>query len=216
MWTYSYIRPYLQTGDIILFHCNTYSSPLNQLGYYIRDKIGGIDYSHAGIVYRPSDDELYILEVVNHDQPSNDKSLFFNGQTSGLRIALLDDVMHDYSIECHGDYAVKFIQQPIDNVCIEQHIPKYSTQTFSSYTRIGEIAITDIIMGHAKAIALSKEHPDKMFCTQFVYDMLRDCGVMNENAGFDGTVFFLQHFNDDKFSKFTKVEYSKIEPFSYP
>jgi hypothetical protein len=210
-YTYGDIRPHLKTGDIILFRCNVYSDSLSELGYALRTQLLGTKFGHAGVVFKYGD-SIYMLEMVSSDHPSNDKAVFLNGKTSGLRVALLDNVMYDYSKDCDGDYGVKFIENPVSNSCIIENVPKYSEKTFSGYGLIGGIALLDIIVGEAKAASLAKDHPKKMFCTQFVYSILSDCGVLK---GSDPSVFWPQKFNDDNFPEFASVTYSETVEFQY-
>jgi hypothetical protein len=211
--TYQDIKPYLKTGDIIMFYCDKHENMIADIVYKMRTKLINAEFGHAGLVVK-SADNLYLIEVTTSTHPGNSQAYFLNHKGDGVRIIPLDIALKTYNDECQGAYAVKFAETELSSQCLAKNLPKYSTQTFESFTSLFMLGFVDIVINHGTAEGLADKitSMDKLMCTEFLYSILKDCGIVKD---FPAKLFWPYYLRGSSFDEFSNVKYTKPVVFYY-
>jgi len=213
-YSYADIRSRLRTGDIILFTCQNHNSILTQFSYYMRTSLVGSEYGHAGVIIRGVNNKLYIVECCGYDQCGHQKALYINGGKlgrGGVRIIGFDTVLKAYDDEYKGIFGVKFISDEIPYAKAINAISQYKEISFQQREVLCVLAFIDNVISHslAKRIA-DKCDNKKMICTDFVYDFLYKCNVVEK---FQSKLFWPHLITNEFFDSKQKIKYSKLYKF---
>jgi hypothetical protein len=168
-------------------------------------------YGHAGIVIKKKN-KLYITECCGHDQTGYHEAKHLNDKKmGGVRIIELDVLLREYYKNNKGVCAVKFISKEIPYSDFMKNMLKYRNAVFQDRKVLIMLAITDIFISHELAKKLSKGYGDeKMICTEFVYNILRDCNVLKE---YPGKLFWPHTITNKLFDELEIIKYSKPYKF---
>lgn len=210
-YKYSDIRQRLKTGDIIMFGSATFPSYLSELGYLIRTKLFGTEYSHVGIVVR-QDENLFMLEIASSWYLAKEYATYFNKHKEGMRLIDLDTVLNIYYDDCQGNMAVRFISKEISNDKLIKVMLKYKDYRFQDPKITFLLAFIDICISHDLAIKVSKHFDEKKtICTEFMYNILRDCDVLKN---YPAKLFWPIIIDSNRLNDLAKVTYSKPYKFN--
>lgn len=211
-YSYTDIKARMKTGDILLFSCKMYGTIIDKLWYATRTSFLGSDYGHAGIIIK-SRGKLYVAEVCGPDQCGYQYAKHLNKSCQGgVRIIELDTLLNEYYKEYKGVYAVKFIDKAIPNKVMMANIKKYGHIVFQKRQTLYKLAIPDLFVSHSLAKYLASKYPtDQMICTEFLYRVLHDCGVLGE---YPAKLFWPHIIVRDQFNSIAKVVYSLPYKFS--
>jgi hypothetical protein len=211
--TYADIKPYLKTGDIIMFYCDKHENFFADVVYKMRTKLLDSKFGHAGLIVKSAND-FYLVEVATRDHPGNGQAYFLNQKNEGVRIIPLDIALKTYNDVCQGAYAVKFAETELSSQCLIKNLPKYSTQTFESFTALFMLGFVDIVINHGAAEGLIDKisSMDKLMCTEFLYSILNDCGIVKD---FTAKLFWPHYLRGTSFDQFSNVKYSQPVVFYY-
>ena len=212
--SFNEIRDKLKTGDIILFSCRRYYSLLEEIIYKSRTNLIGTIYGHVGVVIKKNN-KLYLVEACGYKLCGYDKAYHLNNYNQGgVRIIKLETMLNEYHKKYNGVYAVKFISEEIPYQKIMEKIKKYKNITFQSMKTLAFLAIVDIFISHDLAINISKKcDKNKMICTEFLYNLLYDCGVLKE---YPVKLFWTHLFTENIFTKLENIKYSGPVKFMAP
>lgn len=219
-YNYKTIRPYLKTGDIILFSCDYYNSTIANLAYDFRTKLVGSEFGHVGVIVRDPSGKLYLLECTDYIHTAQDIAKKFNDQgKGGLRMIDFDVLIKEYHKENNAVFAVVFIDREIPNSLILSKIDKYKNQIFEKRTVLLSLAFTDIVLSHdmAKRIIMYLKNRNgkkynRMICSEFVYSILYDCGVVKK---YPAKIFWPHFMSNGKLQKLSNGKYSLPIKFIY-
>ncbi len=214
VYKYHQIRNKLKTGDIILFSCKEYENFIEELKYYARTTLLGSEYGHVGIIIKDNN-KLYVLECISKEHAGNEYASHFNKKgDGGVRIIDLDILLKEYCNYHKGMYAVKFINQEIPNKIIFNKLKKYEDMTFEHKSIILTVAFIDICISHNLAVNISNflSSKDKIFCSEFVHDLLNNCGVLKN---YPSKLFWPHMIDNDQFKDFHNDYYSDLYQFTY-
>lgn len=207
-----HIRSKLKTGDIILFACRKYSNMFNKIAYTARTSFLGANYGHLGLIYREGDD-IYVVESTNKGHAGKSKAFQLNKKDKkGVRIINYDTLMNIYSKKYKGMFSVRFIDKPISNKKFMKTLDKYTNITFPSVYKLVIVLFIELFISKnlAKIVSDKLIDDNSMTCGNFVYSMLRDCGVLSE---YPEKLFWPYKISTDSFKDIQKVNYSKLYRF---
>ena len=218
-YDYNDIKPRLKTGDIIFFTYRKFDSVINNVCYKIRTNTLNTIYGHVGIIYR-NNNKIYIVESCNSDQCgySYAKSLN-NKKKGGIRIIDMDLYLNDYSEIYHGMFAVKFISKEIPSDIFLKSLHKYKDAIFPSskdFSRIFLIAAIDLFVSNNMALSMTNNlKNDTIICTEAVYQLLNDCGVLKK---YSRKMIWPNFFTHNKFNSMLTNGYSfsNLHKFKFP
>jgi len=207
IYSYQALKPKFKTGDILLFSCKKHGSVLEKLIYAMRTNIFESEYGHAGLIIRDGE-KLYLAECCDADQVGFQYAKYLNDQgRGGVRIIDLDIVLEKYYYEYQGVCSVKFISKEIPLSTMMKNILKYHNRIFQDKKIIGLLAITDIFLFHPLAVKMAEFRQDgRMICTEFVYTVLYDCGVMGY---YPAKLFWPHSITNGLLDKLAVVPFSK-------
>lgn len=212
--SYSNIVPKLKTGDIILFACNGYSGIIDKVKYFCRTSLLDSNYGHVGIIVRDND-KLFLLECTDYEH-SGDKYSYRQNKygLGGVRLIEFDIAIKEYYREYNGTFGVRYISQEIPNRKIFANIKKYENMTFDSKPRIVFLALVDLILSHdlAKKISNKTNKENRLICSEFIHQLLYDCGVLK---GYHSKIFWPFFYDSDIFQKYQIIKYSDVQRFNY-
>lgn len=219
-YNYQTIRPYLKTGDIILFSCNYYDLTIANLEYGFRTKLLGSEYGHVGIIVRDPSGRLYLLECTGHTHTAYKQAKHFNKQgKGGLRVIDFDVLVEKYYQENNALFAVMFINKEIPNSLILSKIDKYKNRIFENKNILVPLALVDIFLSHSiskKMLEFLENKGDERFkrimCSEFVYSILYDCGVVEK---YPAKLFWPHLVSNDKLKKLSNYKYHGPVKFFY-
>lgn len=145
------IKPFLKTGDLIFFHCEN-----KGFMYHLRLLLTGHEYNHVGFIYKEND-KLYLVDSTHGKTKKN-----FLNKKSGIRKVLLEDTLKNLGRKY---YCIKFIDREISNDKFNLVLEKYKNMEFPLKMK----TFFDII-------TFNSEEDYTMFCSEFVYQVLKDLG----------------------------------------
>jgi len=212
IYRYNNIKPNLRTGDIILFSCNKIGSLSERIMYGLRTKTFDSIYGHAGLVFK-KDDNIYIIECCGQDQCGNESAQKLNkcGE-GGIRIIEIDTLLQEYYKEYNGTYAVKFISKELPNHLVIKNLKKYKNIIFQEGYKTAFLAIMDEGFSHRIAKYYGEKFSrKKMTCTEFLYNLLYDCGIVKE---YPAKLFWPHLIAKTFFTNLELVKYSGLFKFS--
>lgn len=207
------IRKHLKTGDIILF-TGKMNSVTQRLLYIGRTNVVGCIYGHAALVMRDGE-KLYIVECCDIDMSGQNIGHYFhkNGKKEGgVRMIDLDTMLTEYKKDFNGKFAVKFISRGIPNKVFIENLLKYQDVQFQDHMTLGILAITDLLISHKMAESFAVKCPtNRMFCTEFIHRMLRDCNVLKD---YPSKLFWPHHITRETFADIENIKYSRTFRFT--
>ncbi|CAI2358496.1 Hypothetical protein MVR_LOCUS202 [uncultured virus] len=196
---YKDMRHKLQTGDVVLFSRKRFDNDLDKLGYLTINYVTECEYIHVGMVYLDSESKIPYLIEFTYPQPF-DKIKFGCHKSSyyddgGIRIVGLDDALSYYSSVYGAVYEFIHIDQGIDNAVVLKEMNKYRDCVGESKMSLAALYLTRRLWSYDKAVGLIAHvcKDERLTCSEFVYRMLCDCGVV------DGTycrkLYWPEHFD---------------------
>lgn len=215
MHEYNDIKKNLKTGDILLFSCfNNQLSAVWKLLYRFKINLIGSNISHAGMIVRCNNGAIYVLECCDHNQCAWEYAYHFNNYgKGGVRMVEFETLLKSYSKEYGGTYSVKFISEPIPNKVLADKLKNYKEVTFPDYKIISIMAVTDILISNSLARKITKEcDKNKMICSEFLYNILKDCGVLKK---YPSKLFWPHLVTSWIFRKLEKIKYSAPYEFEF-
>ena len=209
---YDEIKDQLQTGDIMLFVCIKHSNKIDDMLYYSRTRMIGSDYGHVGLVLREGE-KLYMVECTDANHCAEEQSYHLNDYgLGGVRIIDLDILVDVYTKEYGGIFAVKHISKAIPNEMFYDAIHKHSNKIFENkqYLTIMLIASLFIPSDILKFFTPDPMYDNKIYCSEMVYAVLRDCGVLAE---YNQKLFWPYLFTNKIFDNLQLIPYSDVITF---
>ena len=213
-YSYSTIRPFLKTGDIMMFSCRDHLGGMETFKYYARTSLVDSEYSHVGVVMRDGD-RYYVLESTNVDHAGDSRAQNLNSYgKGGVRIINLDHLIEDYYKAYSGTFGVRFISKEIPNEILLKHLESYRECTFDSRSIIIPLAFVDLSLSHKLACKMNEKtaDPSKILCSEFTHEILNKCGVMKD---YPSKLFWPFMYDWELFNLYTNVEYSQLYKFVY-
>ncbi|BCS83183.1 hypothetical protein QLL95_gp0940 [Cotonvirus japonicus] len=214
MYKFDEIKPYLKTGDIILFSCSQHFSPVEKLKYISRTSLVGCKYGHVGLVLKRNN-KLYVAECTDYDHPGYKYATHFNDKNKGgVRIIEMEKLLKDYTQEYKATYAVKFISQEIPNELFYKKISKHFHKTFEYKPILLTLAFFDIMISHDVGTKLSEKmyNKNKLMCSEFAHSVLYDCGALKY---YPSKIFWPHVFEEKTFLELEKIPFSKTYNFAF-
>lgn len=213
MYKYSDIRPYLKTGDIILFSRNRYSSLACEIAYNIRAYCTGTNYGHVGLVYKCRG-KLYLIEFTYPNHSGDNVSVpLSRPKCGGVRIIYLDTLLKEYKKDFLGIYGVKFIEKEIPNYMVFDAIKKYQSRISENRIYLFILYIIDTLISHKLAKSVSNIfYSDNIFCSKVLYEILYECKIVKK---YNSHLIWPHTFVSKKFNKLQNVKYSPTISFNF-
>jgi hypothetical protein len=208
-YNYEQIRPYLKTGDIILFAYKKYSNLIEEITYNIRTKLMGTLFGHVGIILKMNN-ELYVLESVPLFASAIKYSKFLNGSITGPRIVKLNTLLKLYDKKNDAYYGVKFIDKEISSKKLYNEFLTYKHIDFPNWITIAIIGCFDTLFNCGDLISKFTDK-NKMMCSEFVHDILYKCNVFKK---YNSKLFYPHTITSNKFDKLCNYKYSNIKLFT--
>lgn len=212
---YQTICQNLQTGDIILFSCYNKQSIINKTIYEIRSYATGCVYAHVGMIVRSKRNQLYVLECCSADQIGNEYAYHLNAKSKegGIRIIPLHIILHLYTHQYGGTYAIRHIQKPIANHVLWQALQAYRSILFQPLGVVSGVAVIDLYFSRKRAREyVAQMDPQRMFCAEFLHRILHDCQVLRK---YPSKLFWPQYYTNHKLNSMALIPYSDLITFHY-
>lgn len=212
MYKYDDIKQRLKTGDILLFSCNNNISTIWKMVYKFRENLVGSKFGHAGLIIKCRNGKLYVLECCNYDHCAAELSHHFNNYNKGgARMVELDTLLKVYNSEYGGSFGVKFISKAIPNSLIAKHLKKYKKTIFQNLGVVIITALLDILVSNKLALKFVQNYdPNKMTCTEFMYNILRDCNILKD---YPAKTFWPHTIVNGTINEIENINYSNIYEF---
>lgn len=199
---WSDLYPQLKTGDIILFRKNIRKG-IHRAAYFFQTTLTGSYFGHAGVII-VRDGVPYVIECTNYTHSGYKVAMQLNNKRQGgVRIIKLDTLLPEYDAKC---IAIKSIEQAIPNKVVEEKLIGYRDKIFESLVHLFFPVLFDFYFSHTLARKFTKGSENQLFCTEFVYKLLHDCGVVKE---YPAKLFWPARLTDGTFDHLTRVKYSK-------
>jgi hypothetical protein len=205
------VKNKLKTGDILLFRYNNHNSRISQMVYFCRTRLVGSDYGHVALVIRDHG-KLYAIEGVAIGHSAEDEGLPLNHKNAGgVRIIELDTLVQRYHSDYGGLFAVRHIKVPLKKKNIMNKLLSYRDRTFESKQYLGGLLIADFFSYDLANVVADPKRSDKIFCSEFVYRLLRDCDLIGE---YNPKLFWPALFTKPIFDHLTRYRWDKVVKFT--
>lgn len=212
--SYHQLRNTFKTGDIVLFCCKMHDN-MEKIKYDLRTKLLGSEYGHAGLVLRDNDDTLYVIECTDHLHTGHKEAILANNyKRGGIRLINMDILLKEYYLENNAVFAILPIKESLNNDLVKSKLAAYTNVIFENKLFLVALASTYFLVSAHLAQWFSEyfQQQNRMMCSEFVYHLLYQCGVMH---AYPSKLFWPQSFTDGTLQKVAKVPYGSLIKMVY-